>query len=118
MSNPAPRGQKVAITEECGTRTVSVKYFSNDCKKSLAFLESEGVASATVQGLKVARRSLDGEATRGFRKLVWSESAECGSWRCGSASELFRQKSSFQIPFTQTEREPIALSTQRFTERN
>ena len=27
-------------------------------------------------------------------------------------------KHSFQIPFTQTERERIALSTQRFTERN
>jgi len=64
-----------------------------------------GVASASVQGLKVARSSLDGEAMRGFRKLVWSESAECGSWRCGSASELFCLKSSFQIPFTQTERD-------------
>ena len=35
-----------------------------------------------------------------------------------SASELFCLKHSFQIPFTQTERDPIALSTQRFTERN
>jgi hypothetical protein len=94
------------------------KYFSNVCKKSLAFLEREGVASATVQGLKVARSSLDGEAKRGFRKLVWSESAECGSWRCGSAGDLFCLKHSFQIPFTQTERGPIALSTQRFAQRN
>ena len=45
------------------------KYFSNVRKKSLAFLEREGVASATVQGLKVARSSLDGEAMRGFRKV-------------------------------------------------
>ena len=118
MSNPASRGQREAETEECGTRTAVVKYFSNDCKKSLAFLEREGVASATVQGLKVARSSLDGEAGRGFRKLVWSESAECGSWRCGGASELFCLKHSFQIPFTQTERDQNALSTQRFTERN
>jgi len=104
--------------EECGTRTSFVKYFSNDCKKSLAFMAEVGVASPSVQGLKVALSSLDGEARRGFRKLVWSESAECGSWRCGSASELFCLKHSFQIPFTQTERERIALSTQRFTERN
>jgi hypothetical protein len=34
------------------------------------------------------------------------------------AGELFCLKHSFQIPFTQTERDPIALSTQRFTERN
>jgi hypothetical protein len=32
--------------------------------------------------------------------------------------ELFCLKSSFQIPFTQTERDFVALSTQRFTERN
>lgn len=81
-------------------------------------MDGEGVASATVQGLKVARRSLDGEATRGFQKLVWSESAECGRWRCGSAGGLSRLKNSFQIPFTQTERDLFALSTQRFTERN
>jgi len=95
--------------EQSGTRTAFVKYFSNNWKKSLAFMEREGVASATVQGLKVARSSLDGEAMRGFRKLVWSESAECGRWRCGSVGELFCPKSSFQIPFTQTERDLVAL---------
>jgi hypothetical protein len=108
----------VAEVERFGTRTAFVKYFSNECKKSLAFLDGQGVASATVQGLKVARRSLDGEAMRGFRKLVWSESAKCGRWRCGSVSDLFCLKHSFQIPFTQTERDSVALSTQRFTERN
>ena len=101
-----------------GTRTPFMKNFPNGCKKSLAFLEREGVASATVQGLKVARRSLDGEAMRGFRKLVWSESAKCGSWRRGSASNLFCLKHSFQMPFTQTERDSVALSTQRFAQRN
>ena len=104
--------------EPCGTRTAFVNYFSNDCKKSLAFSEREGVASASVQGLKVARSSLDGEAKRGFRKLVWSESAKCGSWRVRSASDLLCLKHPFQIPFTQFERDQHALSTQRFTERN
>jgi hypothetical protein len=79
------------------------KNFPDVCKKSLAFLEREGVASATVQGLKVARSSLDGEAMRGFRKLVWSESAKCGSWRVQSAIDLLCLKHPFQIPFTQFE---------------
>jgi hypothetical protein len=92
--------------------------FSNGCKKSLAFLEREGVASATVQGLKVARRSLDGEAMRGFRKV--------GLERIGRMWELAlweRQRSVlpealFPNTLTQTERDPVALSTQRFAQRN
>jgi hypothetical protein len=92
--------------------------FSNGCKKSLAFLEREGVASATVQGLKVARRSLDGEAMRGFRKV--------GLERIGRMWELAlweRQRSVlpealFPNTLTQTERGPAALSTQRFAQRN
>jgi hypothetical protein len=55
---------------------------------------------------------------RDIRKLVWSDSVKCGSWRVQSASELFCLKHPFQIPFTQIERDRIALSTQRFTERN
>jgi hypothetical protein len=74
---PQGRGcvkSRFARTEEGGGGIVQYqnrfgKYFSNVCKKSLAFLEREGVASATVQGLKVARSSLDGEAMRGFRKI-------------------------------------------------
>lgn len=118
VSNAAWHGRETGEPKHLGTRTAFVKNFLNECKKSLAFMEREGVASATVQGLKVARSSLDGEAMRGFRKLVWSESAKCGGWRCGSASELFRLKHSFQIPFTQTERDSVALSTQRFAQRN
>jgi hypothetical protein len=118
VSNPELRGEERAEAVQNGTMTILMKNFPNACKKSLAFVKREGVASATVQGLKVARSSLDGEAKRGFRKLVWSESAKCGRWRRGSASNLFCLKHSFQIPFTQTERDAFALSTQRFTERN
>jgi hypothetical protein len=75
--------------------------FSNECKKSLAFLNRVGVGFATVQGLKFVPSSLDGEAKRGFQKLVWSESAKCGSWRVVSVDALFCLKHPFQIPFTQ-----------------
>src|SRR6266481_637418 len=89
MSNPALHGRR----EECGSGTeryhnCACDTFSNAYKKSLAFMSREGVASASVQGLKIACSSLDGEAMRGFRKLVWSESAKCGSWRCGSVGGL------------------------------
>jgi len=92
--------------------------FSDACKKSLAFLNRVGVGFATVQGLKFACSSLDGEAKRGIQKLVWSESAKCGDWRVLRASALFCLKHPFQIPFTQLERDGFALSAQRFTERN
>ena len=75
--------------ERNGTITNLMKKFPNACKKSLAFMEREGVASASVQGLGIACSSLDGEAMRDFRQLVWSGSAKCGSWRVGSASDLF-----------------------------
>jgi hypothetical protein len=75
--------------------------FSDACKKSLAFLNRVGVGFATVQGLKFAQSSLDGEALRGFQKLVWSESAKCGSWRILSVSDLLCLRHPFQIPFTQ-----------------
>lgn len=87
MSNPLFSGEATDV-KLCSTRTAFVKYFSNVCKKSLAFMAKVGVASASVQGLKLALSSLDGEARRDFQKLVWSDSAECGSWRCGSASGL------------------------------
>ena len=118
MSNPELRGGERPEAVLSGTMTILTKNFPDACKKSLAFMKREGVASATVQGLKVARSSLDGEARREIQKLVWSESAKCGRWRRGSASNLFCLKHSFQIPFTQTERDAFALSTQRFTERN
>jgi len=50
---------------------------------------------------------------RGFRKLVRSYSAKCGSWRVQSASDLFCLKHPIQIPFTQFERSPKTLSAQR-----
>jgi len=98
-------------------QNLACENFSDVCKKSLAFLNRVGVGFATVQGLKFARSSLDGEAKRGIQKLVWSESAKCGSWRVSGAAALFCLKHPFQIPFTQFERDRFALSTQRFTER-
>jgi hypothetical protein len=88
LSNLALRGREDAGAEQKGSITLLVKNYSNAFKKSLAFIKREGVASASVQGLKLALSSLDGEVRRDFQKLVWSDSAECGSWRCGSASGL------------------------------
>ena len=89
MSNLASHGKEGTEGEQAGTITILRKNFPNACKKSLAFLKREGVASASVQGLRIARSSLDGEAAPGFQQLVWSESAKCGSWCLLGASELF-----------------------------
>jgi hypothetical protein len=91
-----PRKNASGIGENSSKRA-GVKFFFDVCKKSLAFLNRVGVGFATVQGLKVAQSSLDGEALRGFQKLVWSESAKCGSWRILSVSDLLCLKQPFQI---------------------
>jgi hypothetical protein len=94
------------------------KYFSKVCKKSLAFLEREGVASATVQGLKVARRSLDGEATRGFRKIGLERIGRMWELALWERRRSVLPEALFPNTLTQTERDPVALSTQRFAQRN
>ena len=89
MSNPASRKGERAGAKEEGTTTVLAKKISDACKKSLAFMARVGVASASVQGLRIARSSLDGEAMRGFQKLVWSDRLNVGVGASGAPAICF-----------------------------
>jgi hypothetical protein len=62
VSNPAIATRADGDPEIVQYYDQAAKNFSDSCKKTLAFFFGLGVASASVQGLKVAPCSSDGEA--------------------------------------------------------
>jgi hypothetical protein len=64
LSNPASHFLENSF--KCYDRIC--EYFFNACKKTLAFTNRLGVASASVQGLRISLLSFDGERGRDFQK--------------------------------------------------
>ena len=112
VSNPGSRGNRHAGEEQDGAIGAPVNFFPDACKKSLAFRAQVGVASATVQGLRLVPSTLDGGATRDFQKLVWSESANCGGWRylSASASRCLRSPVPYSLHPIKTQSKSVVCS--------
>ncbi len=87
-------------------------------KKSLAFMFAVGVASASVQGLKIAQRASDGETCEVFGGWFGANSEKDVSWRVGASAAYFVWTTLSKFPSPKVERELNALSAQRFAERN